>query len=297
MPTYTTNYNLKKPGASDNALISDINGNMDTIDSTLKSIADAPKGPLYLTPTVTTTGVLWSVTASSISAYSEGLMVAVLCPEATATGLKLKINSLAEVPLIVNAATNVSTRYAAGSVLLMTYRTYNGTAQWVIMDYDANTDTKVRQYQATNNVEYAILARYNTTDKSGTYEATYSRFTPQATVNPSTGKITAVSGAVASGDVHLVSGGVVHTALSGKQAQHTTLTITIATSDWSSNACTKSATGVTASNTVIVSPAPASISVYGECGVYCSAQGSGTLSFACSTTPSSAITVNVVVLS
>lgn len=36
MATYTENYNLKKPGENDNALISDINENMDTIDGELK---------------------------------------------------------------------------------------------------------------------------------------------------------------------------------------------------------------------------------------------------------------------
>ena len=32
MATYTPNYNLKKPGASDTVDIADINGNMDVID-------------------------------------------------------------------------------------------------------------------------------------------------------------------------------------------------------------------------------------------------------------------------
>lgn len=81
------------------------------------------------------------------------------------------------------------------------------------------------------------------------------------------------------------------------QPKHTTLTITIATSDWVGYGCTKTATGVTPSNTVFVSPAPASIAVYGDCGVYCSAQTYDALTFECSTVPSSAITVNVVVMS
>jgi len=38
MATYTTNYNLKKPSASDTVDISDINGNMDVIDTQLKAI-------------------------------------------------------------------------------------------------------------------------------------------------------------------------------------------------------------------------------------------------------------------
>ena len=80
------------------------------------------------------------------------------------------------------------------------------------------------------------------------------------------------------------------------QKKHTTATATLSSSSWSSNTQTVSVSGVTSSNTVIVSPAPASISAYGDAGVYCSAQGAGTLTFACSTTPSSSITVNVVIL-
>lgn len=77
----------------------------------------------------------------------------------------------------------------------------------------------------------------------------------------------------------------------------TTTTCTLTSAWWSSNSQTVSATGVTASNTVIVSPAPANISTYADCGVYCSAQGSGTLTFKCDTVPSGSITVNVLIMS
>lgn len=76
-----------------------------------------------------------------------------------------------------------------------------------------------------------------------------------------------------------------------------TITVTLTSAWWSSNSQTVSATGVTASNTVIVSPSPDDIADYADCGVYCSAQGSGTLTFSCSDTPSSNIDVNVVILS
>ena len=75
------------------------------------------------------------------------------------------------------------------------------------------------------------------------------------------------------------------------------ITVTLTSAWWSSSTQTVSATGVTASNTVIVSPAPANISDYADNGVYCYSQGSGTLTFKCSSTPSSNITVNVVILS
>ena len=85
-------------------------------------------------------------------------------------------------------------------------------------------------------------------------------------------------------------------ALSSIQAQHTSLSITIATSDWSNKTCTKTASGVTSSNTVIVSPASASYEAYGEAQVRATAQGTNQITFACTSTPSSALTVNVAIL-
>ena len=195
MATYTPNLNLKKPATTDLVSIADINGNMDTLDTAVagkldKTAAAAKaKGLIYLEPTVTTTKVLWSATTPDISSYYDGLMVVVRCPEATATGLALKINSLAAPTIVFNATSGISTRYAEDSIVIMTYKTIDGTPYWSIMDYDANTNTQVRQYQTTSNVNYPILTRYNITDKAGTYEQAYARFDPDVTINPSTGGI------------------------------------------------------------------------------------------------------------
>ena len=74
-------------------------------------------------------------------------------------------------------------------------------------------------------------------------------------------------------------------------------TVTLAVNDWSSNAQTVSCQGVTSSNIIIVAPAPSSNSAYVNAGILCTAQGNGTLTFTCTSTPSSALTVNVVILS
>lgn len=76
-------------------------------------------------------------------------------------------------------------------------------------------------------------------------------------------------------------------------------TAVLPTSGWSgSGPYTYAATvaAVTSTNTVIAGPAPASKSAYEDCGAYVSAQGSGTLTFTAETVPTSAITVNVIVL-
>jgi len=73
-------------------------------------------------------------------------------------------------------------------------------------------------------------------------------------------------------------------------------TATLAVNDWSSNTQIVNVTGVTASNNVIVAAAPASQADYTSAGILCTAQGAGTLTFTCTTTPSSAITVNVLII-
>ena len=75
----------------------------------------------------------------------------------------------------------------------------------------------------------------------------------------------------------------------------TTATLTVA--GWSSNSQTVNVSGVTSSNAVIVTYAPESRSAYVAADIYCSAQGSGTLTFVCTTTPSVSITVNIIVMS
>lgn len=70
--------------------------------------------------------------------------------------------------------------------------------------------------------------------------------------------------------------------------------ITLPSSGWSGNTQTVSATGVTATNTVTTGPAPSSMNAAMQAGVYCSAQGQGTLTFTCSSVPSSSLTYNYV---
>ena len=84
-------------------------------------------------------------------------------------------------------------------------------------------------------------------------------------------------------------------ALNDIQAQHSTITVTISTSDWNNGTCTKTASGVTASNTVIVSPASASFEAYGEAQVRATAQGTNQITFTCTDTPSSSLTVNIAI--
>ena len=70
-------------------------------------------------------------------------------------------------------------------------------------------------------------------------------------------------------------------------------TVTLTAGGWNNNSQTVNATGVTASNTVIVSPAAASFVVYGEAQIRCTAQAANSLTFMCEGAPEEAVTVNV----
>lgn len=59
---------------------------------------------------------------------------------------------------------------------------------------------------------------------------------------------------------------------------------------------TVTVSGVTASNTVIVGPAPASQDVWVAAGVKCTAQGANSLTFTAQSAPTAAITVNVIIM-
>ena len=75
------------------------------------------------------------------------------------------------------------------------------------------------------------------------------------------------------------------------------LVITLTSAWWSNNEQTVTATWVTANNSIIVSPVPTYMSDYTDAAIYCSAQGTDSLTFTCDSTPASDIEVNVLVLS
>ena len=82
----------------------------------------------------------------------------------------------------------------------------------------------------------------------------------------------------------------------GPAGTATALSLELAASGWANNALTASASGVTADCHLIVTPAPSSYDAWCEAGVRATAQGSGTLTFGCTTAPSAALTANVLIV-
>lgn len=73
-------------------------------------------------------------------------------------------------------------------------------------------------------------------------------------------------------------------------------TLVLAAESWADSSQTVSISGVTAENVVLVGPGPDSFALYGSCGLRCSTQGTGTLTFVCDQAPEEAVTVHAVIL-
>ena len=74
--------------------------------------------------------------------------------------------------------------------------------------------------------------------------------------------------------------------------------VTLPASGWNANAKTQtvSVAGVTATVNLIITAAPGSYMAYAEAGVRCTAQGAGTLTFACETVPTADVAANVLIM-
>lgn len=105
--------------------------------------------------------------------------------------------------------------------------------------------------------------------------------------------VIAVDTVPVAGSGNLITSGGVRAALDGA---HVTLSVTLPAAGWAESSITVSAEGVTAASTVVISPAPESMEVCSAARVYCSAQGSGSLTFSCASAPTADIVMNVIML-
>lgn len=87
-----------------------------------------------------------------------------------------------------------------------------------------------------------------------------------------------------SGDITISAGGT-----------PTAYTVVLTVAGWSNNSQTVTATGVTSSNSIIVTPAPTSIDNYANANVICTTQGTNSLTFTCENVPDESITVNILI--
>ena len=131
--------------------------------------------------------------------------------------------------------------------------------------------------------------------QDGGYTGTEAQFnTDLAAVGGKQAKITA--GGILKGD----GAGGVSAAVKGTDYAEPSVgvTATLSASGWDADAKTQtvSVAGVTATANCIITAAPNSYMAYAEAGVRCTAQGAGTLTFACETVPTADVAANVLIL-
>ena len=102
------------------------------------------------------------------------------------------------------------------------------------------------------------------------------------------------------GSNNFVSSGTLYNLLINNISSIAEYSVSLSSSGWENNAITVTVSNsIIDSNTIlIISPAAtaANISNYGKASIYCSGQGTNSLSFSCSTKPTSNITVNVLAI-
>lgn len=145
-----------------------------------------------------TTAGTWVASTESptqnLTAYTDGQVflykVAVAGGSTTTT---LNIDGLGAKTVYRAGTTKATTQYAVDQYILLVYTSKTDGFN-IINDADANSYAYLRQYQHGDNAagatgKYPLLARYNLTNKSGTYDTAYSRYHTKAYVDTTTGDL------------------------------------------------------------------------------------------------------------
>ena len=144
-----------------------------------------------------TTAGTWVASTESptqnLTAYADGQIFLYKVAVAGASTTTLNIDGLGAKTVYRAGTTKVSTQYAVGQYILLVYTSKTDGFN-IINDADANSYAYLRQYQHGDNAagttnKYPLLARYNLTNKSGSYDTAYARYHTKAYVDTSTGDL------------------------------------------------------------------------------------------------------------
>lgn len=171
---------------------------------------------------------------------------------------------------------------------------YNGT-NWIKVETSA--DVPIFTAEAPGVIKGSTLDGTVAAETDGTgsvngwdnVKTTLSNHTESiGTIN---GEISTIQGSI-SGIETEISG--LNSDLNTKQNNITAVTVTLTASGWSGNTQTVSASNVTATNIIWVSPAPASFDAYGKAGIRATSQAGGSITFTCVKVPTENLSVEVV---
>jgi hypothetical protein len=168
--------------------------NVDGLQNKLDGKADKTEGAFFVEGAGTTDSTAktstWTGTSDRITEYYDGLTIRYKIGVVGQSTVTLNINDLGAKTVYRFNTTKLTTHFPVGSIIHLIYHSDLNDGCWVTNDYDANTNTYQRVYKSTDNVEYPITARYNTTTGQS-YYAEYGRYSTGVTLNPSTNTITA----------------------------------------------------------------------------------------------------------
>lgn len=140
-----------------------------TFGKDLKNKANKSAGVFYIEGNSDAAGQ-WYGEHDDIEAYYPGLMIAYKPDVAGhSDGTTLDINGIGAVPVVRNATTEVTTTYAAKSVIFLTYTEDAGTPYWKIADYDSNTKTYSGTSNKADTKMYLVGATKQTSSGTTTY--------------------------------------------------------------------------------------------------------------------------------
>ena len=104
MATNTTNYQLKKPATTDYVTISDINANMDKIDTQMKANADAIAGKAGTSvATQSTNGLMSSADKKKLDGIAESTDLSLAFNEST-NSLTVTVNGTSQTVTLYSSA-------------------------------------------------------------------------------------------------------------------------------------------------------------------------------------------------
>ena len=178
------------------------NGLMSSTDKSKLDNMDAYATNIpFITGTQTATTGTWTGTTSEISSLVDGQTIRYWLPykgsgEATLNLTLSDGTTTGAIACYWKGTTRLTTHYAAGTVITLTYRanisiagsTTTYTGWWADADYDSNSDTKVTQTVTTTNANYPLLLAPSGQTATKT---TTSYFASGVTLNPSTNTIEA----------------------------------------------------------------------------------------------------------
>lgn len=161
------------------------------------TFAKKEDGIYFVNGTQTSSTNVWTGSIVGLTALYDGLTINYYLPYAgTSTGATLNINGLGAYPVYrYGRTTQITTHFAAGSMIKLTFRTSYKVAgttytnAWIADSfYDSNSYAYVRQYTTTTDADYPLLFAYETTLPSS-YDTKYTRKASEFTYNPKTGTL------------------------------------------------------------------------------------------------------------